>query len=196
MFSNQRRPLASIAAAVLLSACGGGDTPDGPALFGLPDEMTGLDSSTCRPELATADGDRFVPPEYGPEVIEDLRSRTLIGPPPLLPGDPYLDASLVTAATGGVCAVIPEPAVSGGYRLGTFADASSVAAGGGVVTHAGACGACSSLQDLAVYLAMPNLGEPVRRCALLGRSGDDDATLGCLLELGFSEPCAQIWALL
>jgi hypothetical protein len=187
-------PAALVTLVLLASACGGGDDPTGPALFGLPDEMTGLDSSTCRPELTTADGGLFVPPEYGPGAIGDLRSRTLIDPPPFLPFDPYLDSSLVPAATGGVCAVIPEPAVPGGYRLGTFADASSAAAGGGVVTHAGACGACSSLQDLAVYLAMPNLGEPVRRCALLGRGGDDAATFDCLLDLGFSEPCAQIWA--
>ena len=194
MFANHRRPLASIAAAVLLSACGGGDTPGGPALFGLPDEMTGLDSSVCRPELTTADGDAFVPPEYGAGVIEGLRSRTLIDPPPLLPGDPYRDPSLVPAPTGGICAVIPEPAAPGGYRLATFPDTATAATEGGVVTHTGPCGACSSLQDLAVYLANPNLGEPVRRCALLGRGGNDAATLDCLLDLGFSEPCAQIWA--
>jgi hypothetical protein len=53
---------------------------------------------------------------------------------------------------------------------------------------------CSTLQDLAVYLGTPNLGDPVRECALIGFGGDPEGTLACILDLGFTEPCAQIWA--
>jgi hypothetical protein len=114
-----------------------------------------------------------------------------MNPPSLMPGDPYGDPALVPADTTGVCAVLPDP---GGYRLVTFPDAGAASAQGGTVTHTGACGACSSLQDLAVYLETPNLGDPVRDCALIGFGSNPEGTLECILGLGFTEPCAQIWA--
>ncbi len=168
----------------------GVDTGSCTSLFGRPGPSTGLDESTCRPERVCEGMEPFVPPDYG-DTIDALRARTLVDPPRLLPGDPYGDESLVPADTSGVCAVLPEGA---GYRLETFPDRSAAETAGGVVTHEGACGVCSSLQDLAVYLSIPDLGNPVRQCALLGLGGDQEATLECIAELGFSEPCAQIWA--
>ncbi|MBN2114447.1 MAG: hypothetical protein JW785_10015 [Acidimicrobiia bacterium] len=191
---------------VLFAACGGsGDSGitstvvtttggDGVVLFGLPGPSTGLDETRCRPERIVSGEATWTPPVYSEAEIAALRDRTLVGPPALLPGDPYSDDSLVPAATSGVCAVLAEPSVPGGYRLATFGDAAAAEAAGGVVTHAGACGACSSLQDLAVYLANPDLGEPVRQCALLSLTQGDAATLDCIMGLGFSGPCAQIWA--
>jgi hypothetical protein len=73
------------------------------------------------------------------------------------------------------------------YRLATFAGAAEAAGAGYRVTHTGGCGACSTLQDLAVYLERPDLTTPVRRC------GMQPGTLGCIEALGFSHPCAQIW---
>jgi len=193
--------------AVLATACGGsnesGTTTTAVAtttvaadvvLFGLPGPSTGLDETLCRPERIVPGEATWVPPTYGDAEIESLRARSLVDPPALLPGDPYSDGSLVPADTSGVCAVLAEPGVPGGYRLATFGDATAAEAAGGVVTHSGACGACSSLQDLAVYLANPDLGEPVRQCALLSLAQGDAATLDCIIGLGFSEPCAQIWA--
>ena len=52
---------------------------------------------------------------------------------------------------------------------------------------------CSPLQDLAVYMRQGDLTEPVRACGLMGLSGGEEAQLQCLRELGFTEPCAQIW---
>jgi hypothetical protein len=168
--------------------------PEGLVLFGLPGPSTGLDESRCRPERVTPGLEPFAPPVYAAEEIAALRSRTLVDPPALLPGDPYEDPSLVPADTAGVCAVLAEPAVAGGYRLGTFPDRAAAEAAGAVLTHSGACGACSSLQDLAVYLANPDLGEPVRQCALLSLTQGDQAALECIEGLGFTAPCAQIWA--
>lgn len=173
------------------SGCGGGD---GPVLFGMPDASTGLDESRCRPERIGPGIDTFAAPVYTEEEIEALRSRTLVDPPALLPANPYDDPALIPTDTDGVCAVLAEPGVPGGYRLETFPDRAMAEAAGGVPTHAGACGVCSSLQDLAVYLAMPNLGGPVRECALLSLTQGDQATLDCIAGLGFSVPCAQIWA--
>jgi hypothetical protein len=73
------------------------------------------------------------------------------------------------------------------YRLSTFSSAMEASGAGYRVTHTGGCGACSTLQDLAVYLERPDLTTPVRRC------GMQPGTLGCILALGFSRPCAEIW---
>ncbi len=73
------------------------------------------------------------------------------------------------------------------YRLATYPSAAEAAGAGYRVTHTGGCGACSTLQDLAVYLERPDLTTPVRRC------GMQPGTLGCIEALGFSHPCAQIW---
>ncbi|HET9037869.1 MAG TPA: hypothetical protein VFN45_16775 [Myxococcaceae bacterium] len=73
------------------------------------------------------------------------------------------------------------------YRLATFASPAEAAGAGYRVTHTGGCGACSTLQDLAVYLERPDLTTPVRRC------GMQPGTLGCIEALGFSHSCAQIW---
>jgi hypothetical protein len=196
-----------LAGALILGSCGGGsaappappasiafepvDTGSCDALFGDPTGATGLDDTTCRPELRCEGADPFVPPAYDAATIDALRARTLVDPPQRLAGDPYEDPALLPADTGGVCAVLPDP---GGYRLATFPDAAAAEAAGGTVTHTGACGVCSTLQDLAVYLGTPNLGDPVRECALIGFGGDPEGTLACILDLGFTEPCAQIWA--
>lgn len=184
--------------ALWVSDCGGegepGSAGNAPLLFGLPDTSTGLDESRCRPERVVPGAEPFLAPAYGEQEIEALRSRILVDPPALLPASPYENPALVPADTGGVCAVLPEAGVPGGYRLATFPDRALAESSGGVVTHAGACGACSSLQDLAVYLAGPNLGGPVRECALLGLTQGDRVVQDCIAGLGFSEPCAQIWA--
>jgi hypothetical protein len=73
------------------------------------------------------------------------------------------------------------------YRLATFGSAAEAGELGYRVTHTGTCGACSTLQDLAVYLERPDLTAPVRRC------GMQPWTLGCLEALGFTHACAEIW---
>lgn len=168
--------------------------PEGSVLFGQPGPSTGLDETRCRPERILPGEEVWEPPAYSEADIAALRSRALVTPPGLLAGDPYADPSLVPIDTGGVCAVLPESSVAGGYRLGTFPDRMSAEAAGGIMTHSGACGACSSLQDLAVYLANPDLGEPVRQCALLSLTQGDQAALDCIEGLGFTPACAQIWA--
>ena len=73
------------------------------------------------------------------------------------------------------------------YRLETFGSPAEAQRSGFHVTHAGGCGACSTLQDLAVYLERTDLTAPVRRC------GMQAGTLGCIEALGFTHACAKIW---
>ncbi len=76
------------------------------------------------------------------------------------------------------------------YRLATFASKVAAGTAGYAVTHYGACGTCSTLQDLAVYLEKPDLTAPVRRCGMMW---EESSSLACLQALGFSAPCAQTW---
>lgn len=77
------------------------------------------------------------------------------------------------------------------YRLRTFPDQESALTEGYVVTHHYHCGTCSSLHDLAVYLAKPDLTKPARTC---GRKFTADGIKECLMEkIGFAKPCAETW---
>lgn len=80
------------------------------------------------------------------------------------------------------------------YSLRTFAGTLEEAQSQDLyVTHAGACGACSSLQDLYVYLFK---GEQVREgatlCGIRGFGSTEDG-IQCFQELGFSRSCAAAW---
>ena len=78
------------------------------------------------------------------------------------------------------------------YRLRTFPDRESALAEGTVITHRDHCGTCSSLRNLAAYLAQPDLTSPARTCARRWTAGGVKA---CLMEeIGFDERCAETWA--
>lgn len=77
------------------------------------------------------------------------------------------------------------------YRLRTFPDQKSALAEGYVTTHRYHCGTCSSLGDLAVYLAKPDLTKSARTC---GRKLTKDGIKKCLIgKVGFTELCAETW---
>ena len=124
-------------------------------------------------------------------LLASLRSKIPIEPVALT-GDPYTiwyaKAPPGTPA-GTVCGVrFEQDQVH--YRLLTFAGTAAARSAGFAVTHFGACGTCSTLQDLAVYLEKPDLTAPVRKC---GIKWDASASLTCLEGLGFSTACARTW---
>jgi hypothetical protein len=124
-------------------------------------------------------------------LLAALRSKIPIGPL-LLQGDPYITGQAgnpIASPAGAACGIKFEPDRVH-YRLATFADPAAVRSAGFAVTHYGACGLCSTLQDLAVYLEKPDLTAPVRECAIKWSAS---ARLTCLESLGFSTACAQIW---
>jgi hypothetical protein len=62
------------------------------------------------------------------------------------------------------------------------------------VTHAGPCGLCSSLQDLAVYLGNEGtLRDESARCGIRGRFGSTADGIACFRRLGFTGGCAAAW---
>ncbi|MCG8670809.1 MAG: hypothetical protein MI867_15470 [Pseudomonadales bacterium] len=77
------------------------------------------------------------------------------------------------------------------YRLDTFENIEALEATDGYsVTHYLACGACSTLQDLAVYGTL-DLTIMAKTCSKRSSIG---AKKSCMQEIGFSESCAEVWA--
>jgi hypothetical protein len=132
------------------------------------------------------------PPELAqPRLLAALRSKIPLEPVALR-SDPYViwhAQEPPPPPVGTVCGVRFEPDRLH-YRLATFANSVAARAGGFAVTHFGACGTCSTLQDLAVYIEKPDLTAPVRRC---GMRWDASSRLKCLEDLGFSTACAETW---
>jgi hypothetical protein len=142
-------------------------------------------SGTPKPSVATAPGTDTS------RLVAALRSKIPDDPIPLQ-GDPYRTwrgRTPTPAPAGTVCGVAFE-ADRVHYRLATFPGEGEARSAGFAVTHVGACGTCSTLQDLAVYLERPDLTAPVRHCGIML---DDAASLDCIERLGFSDACARTW---
>jgi hypothetical protein len=131
-------------------------------------------------------------PKVNPEAfLAALRSKVPIDPI-TIQKNPYLSAAADMPAplpSSAVCGVRFEPDQVH-YRLSRFPSTAAARTAGFAVTHLGACGTCSTLQDLAVYLEKRDLTAPVRKC---GMKWDASTRLACLKQLGFSTPCAQTW---
>lgn len=161
------------------------------ALFGVPNEHTGLDEVQCQP-VCGCGADPFVPREWDEPSLAGLRAYVLVPTIASLTSDPYAGAPPAPRPDTEVCAVVVDDLATRTYHLQTFASADAARTAGAFVTHADACGACSTLADLAVYASTPDLTAPVRDCGL--RAPALDANVACLEALGFTHACAQIWS--
>lgn len=159
----------------------------GPSLFGRPEAATGLSDAECGPTCTCGDAP-WTAPTYADADVAALLAWELTEPWPEPTEDPYLAPP---DAAPGVCGVLDEG--GGRYHLRTYADAAALGAAGATLTHTDACGVCSTLADLAVYMGVNDLTAPVRQCGLDNMGGDAETHLACLQELGFTRPCAWIW---
>ena len=107
-----------------------------------------------------------------------------------VPVDPYTLPVPSPPSPDSVCALKYDEGRTR-YRLQDFESAQASADAGFIVTHAGSCGSCSTLVDLALYIEKPDLTAPVRECAVT--SGGPVAGPACLERLGFSPACARTW---
>ena len=109
----------------------------------------------------------------------------------------FSDVSHGKAVAQEVCAVKFTDAAQQRYELKTFANGEAAKQAGWTITHQYHCGTCSTLQDLAAYMGIPDQTTPVRACTKKGRgqlSKLDDVKQCIIEEVGFTEMCAESWA--
>ena len=186
-----------LAGALSLSVACSDDDLDEPetceGLFGAPTEATGLDEDECDRGCDCPD-ERWEAPEYDVEFVGELRQWTLVDEFEIPDEDPYGDDGFEPPARDGYCGVIVEDFDERTYRLETFASLDKLEEADARLTHEVACGLCSTLEDLAIYIEERDLTEPVRECGMKGLTEGIDEQNECIEELGFSTSCAAIWS--
>ena len=156
-------------------------------LFGLPNEQSGVGLDRCSLScLCEGEDHTYSQPMMTSEFFAYIHSN----PIPPLDANPYQQADALMPPKPSQACVIEMNDELRQYSLQTKMINEVTAS---QITHLGACGACSSLQDLLVYLTHVDLTDPVRRCGLQGITQGMNANLECLSDLGFSESCAVIW---
>jgi hypothetical protein len=187
------RLLVLLTTTVFLATCAqppATNTCSGTVLFGRPNASTGLTDAQCQP-TCTCGGKAWSPPNYSAADAKALLDWQPVDPPAELTTNPYDSPAPAAAPDGTVCGVLPVGS-SKQYRLVTYASESAATAAGAKTTHFGACGLCSTLQDLSVYMTQNDLTAPVRQCGLDNLSSMSGG-VACLQKLGFTLPCAEIW---
>lgn len=157
--------------------------------FGRPIAATGLSTDVCKP---VCDCKGFYSKVFDTAHLASLRTWHLSEPFAELTQNPY--GKPLPIKPSGVCAVVIDTLSTKAYHLENFPDAESAEKAGAYVTHYDACGVCSSLQDLAVYAGNLDVGADVKACGLQNLFNPFNKLVECIEELGFTRPCAQIWA--
>lgn len=146
-------------------------------------------------------------PSY-PTITESMLPtyRTLIHTNPMeIRCDPFQSTSCVsTLELGEACVVdliasntTTESSCPNGYsyRLRTVPSLESATAGRQYITHTGACGACSSLQDLALMIEYPNIPYKAQQCFFRSTALKFiDEAITCYEEIGFTPACSTTLA--
>lgn len=158
-------------------------------LYGIPLSNTGLDNSRCKP-VCECDGKTSK--TFTAEEISLMQAYTNTNPIAEITTNPY--NLPVIAKPASVCAVIIDDKINKKYHLETFSSQAEAEKVGAIVTHIDACGACSTLQDLTVYAENLDVGGEVRKCAIWNLNNPLDSLIVCIENIGFTLPCAQIWA--
>lgn len=78
------------------------------------------------------------------------------------------------------------------YNMTTYNSKDEMLEAGAEMTHWGACGACSTTQDLAVYVEYPDLTAKGQECGVRGLLNTTDG-IECFEEVGYTRPCAEAW---
>ena len=91
-----------------------------------------------------------------------------------------------------VCAYIYSGSCpANNYEMITYPSTAEAVAAGAIVTHNGACGLCSTTQDLAIYLS-EDFTTAGKKCATKGLL-NEAAGQKCYEAIGLTPECAKIW---
>ncbi|MBX7225646.1 MAG: hypothetical protein K1X55_06425 [Chitinophagales bacterium] len=157
--------------------------------FGRPIAQTGMSADKCKPVCECSD---FSSKLFTLSELEKLKEWRLTTPFELLTDNPYNDP--VPPSSPAVCAVVVDTLETKAYHLESFPDATTAMNAGAYVTHYDKCGVCSTLEDLAVYAGNLDIGADVKECGLRNLNAPFEELVACIEALGFTKPCAQIWA--
>lgn len=81
------------------------------------------------------------------------------------------------------------------YRLTTVPSLEDAIAAGQYITHTGACGTCSSLQDLALMIEYPSLPYKAHQCFFRSSAVQNmEEAITCYEEIGFTQTCSNTLA--
>lgn len=179
----------SIFTLFILVSCNSQKDPCEGAMFGVTANVTGLSESKCKP---VCECKNFVSKSFSEEEITELRRWKLTKPFEELTYNPYKRP--VPESKECLCAIVIDDLENKEYHLETFDDLKSAEAAGAYVTHYDACGLCSTLEDMALYVEDLDIGRAVKECGLKNLVTPFRDLVSCLQDLGFTKPCAQIWA--
>lgn len=158
-------------------------------LFGQPIAKTGLNKNQCKPSCECKE---FYAKIFKEEDLLELKKWKLTEPFDQIITNPYNQPAPIVKE--GVCAVVIDTLENKTYHLEFFDDAIKAKTAGAFVTHYDNCGVCSTLEDLAVYAGNIDIGADVKQCGLKNLNEPITELIACIQELGFTLPCAQIWA--
>lgn len=159
------------------------------SMFGQPVEATGLSNDICNPSCECLG---FNSKNFTPDQLNSLLLWTNTKPFEELTSNPYDKEAEQKAET--VCAIVIEDMANKLYSLSSFSNQAAAEAAGAILTHHDACGLCSTFTDFTVYAKDRDIGAAVRNCGLQNLANPFESLVACLKGLGFSKPCAQIWA--
>lgn len=113
---------------------------------------------------------------------------------PTLKCNPFKDPTCEQPGAGKnkVCGILYSSDCSD-YSIENFEDQTMAEMAGARVLHMGGCGVCSTIQDLAVQMEFPDLRSPGEACAMRALTKFNDG-VQCFEDVGFSPPCADLWA--
>uniref|UniRef100_A0A7S2VCE8 Uncharacterized protein n=1 Tax=Entomoneis paludosa TaxID=265537 RepID=A0A7S2VCE8_9STRA len=150
-------------------------------------------------ENVTSCPDEAPPATYATEMVDALRQQTALNAIPTMKCDAFDDDNCDLASPQpdlgdeAVCGIHYQDETCAEYKIQSYVDRDTAEAQGAFVTHHGACGVCSTTQDLAVYLKHVDLTTEGQRCGTQAMTsffrGKD-----CFQDLGFTEACARLWA--
>lgn len=178
-----------IMVSILAISCNKKNETCSDCLFGIPNQHTGLSATKCKP-YCEAQG--FDSKSFTAQELAMLRAWTNTQPFAELTDNPYNYP--VAETPDSVCAVVVDNLNAKLYHVENYASPEAALAAGAHLTHYDGCGKCSTLQDFTVYAENIDIGFDVRNCAIMNLSKPFDSLVLCIENLGFTKPCAQIWA--
>ena len=164
-------------------------------VFGTPNNKTGIADECCMPRCLMEDGTTWTVPPYTNQDLESLYWDWELRERPELPpvGEEEGSEEWFCAVEPLVEEWIPKKEGPLPYNLVNVRLDGGEAETGVLITHREKCGACSSLQNLAVYIAYTDLTVPVRECGIGSILDGTSNRLACIASLGFDLPCARAW---